>query len=457
MRIFLFLSLILLLNSCQKWLDAKPDISLGTPASLKDFQLMMDYDEMINMWYPDIAEIAADYSRYENSFAINLDDYAKNAYTWTNYPAYRNQGYLCWANGGFSPYQKILFLNTIIEGLGKVVTDGASELQLKESLEGQAFFVRAKVFFELAQLFAPAYNSPTAETDLGIPIRIQSDLEKSIVRSSVAQTYNQIIQDLLLAQNKLPLTQPYNTRPNKPACFALLAKVYLSMEKYDDAKVAADSCIQLYNTLQDYRTIDSIPSFSFSLRNKEILFYSTLVNSTSTGNFLKVSSDFVSGYAINDLRKSLFFNKKTMSDTGYTFKGSYSGSQLIFNGLATDEVYLIRAECLAREGKTTDALTDLNNLMITRWKLGTFLPFSASTSDDALTIILNERNKELVRRGTRWSDMRRLSKDQRFTFTPVRMLNANVYSLPPNSFRYTFPIPNDIIVMSGIQQNPGWQ
>src|SRR5690606_30895101 len=115
-----------------------------------------------------------------------------------------------------------------------------------------------------------------------------------------------------------------------------------------------------------------------------------------------------------DLRKTLYFQKN--GDDSYSFKGSYDGSAAFFIGLATDELYLIRAECSARSGNVADAMKDLNHLLEMRIKKDVFVPLLASNSESALDIILLERKKELLFRGTRWSDLRRLNND------PERMI-----------------------------------
>ena len=89
-----------------------------------------------------------------------------------------------------------------------------------------------------------------------------------------------------------------------------------------------------------------------------------------------------------------------------------------------------------------------------RWKAGTFIPFTAATATDALTKIINEKRKELPFTGSiRWEDLRRLNKEPQFAKTLIRILNGQTYSLPPNDAKYTLPIPDDEIRLSGIAQN----
>jgi hypothetical protein len=121
--------------------------------------------------------------------------------------------------------------------------------------------------------------------------------------------------------------------------------------------------------------------------------------------------------------------------------------------LATDEIYIIRAECYARAGNTTAAMADLNYLLQNRWS-GSFVPFTAATPDIALSIILKERRKELLFRALRWTDLRRLNKDPRFAVTLTRIVNNQTYTLPPNDLRYTFLIPDVILSRANMPQNP---
>ena len=121
-------------------------------------------------------------------------------------------------------------------------------------------------------------------------------------------------------------------------------------------------------------------------------------------------------------------------------------------GIATDEVYLTRAECYARAGKVSEAMNDLNTLMIKRWKAGTFIPFTATSTSEALSIILEERRKETLFRGLRWLDLRRLNSEGA-NITLTRNVDNQTYKLEPNSPRYALPLPPDVISLTGIPQN----
>ncbi|UZJ63985.1 RagB/SusD family nutrient uptake outer membrane protein [Sphingobacterium sp. KU25419] len=156
---------------------------------------------------------------------------------------------------------------------------------------------------------------------------------------------------------------------------------------------------------------------------------------------MKVYSDVVDMYDNYDLRKSLFFHKN--QDDSYSFKGNYNGlgTNALFGGITTAEIYLIQAECNVRLDFIESALNGINTLLLNRYSAGYFAPILITEQDQLLKIVLKERRKELVFRGLRWSDLRRLNKDSRFSETLSRELNGITYSLPPNDPRYVFPIP----------------
>ena len=117
------------------------------------------------------------------------------------------------------------------------------------------------------------------------------------------------------------------------------------------------------------------------------------------------------------------------------------------------EFYLTKAECLARNGSVTEAISTLNKLLITRYKTGSYTPVSVTDQQEALSIILLERRKELLFRGIRWTDLRRLNLEASTAVTIYRKLNGTSYKLEPNSPNYTLPVADDVIQLSNIPQN----
>lgn len=446
---FILVILISSLFACHKkdFLDEKPSTDLVVPTTLDDCQVLLDNDAVINEM-PVLGEVSADNFYLSYSFwqspAISVKE--RNAYIWAQ-DLYQGQPTVSDWN---TPYTQVFYANVVLETLEKIPVTSSNELQWK-TIKGWALFVRGYAFYNIARLFAPVYDEATAMNDIGIPLRLSAAIEQQSVRSSVKDTYDQIIADLQDAARLLTTATPtYNrNRPTRSAAFAALARTYLGMRVYSKAGAYADSSLQLYNALMDYNGL----ALPLQRQNAETIYQGRLLSGNSlmktTASNSMVDTALYRSYDANDLRKTTYY-----SSTGTPYmKLSYSGTIFAFGGLATDEMYITRAECYARAGNTAAAINDLNTLLITRWKTGTFVPFTASSASQALNLVLTERRKELAFRGLRWMDLRRLNKDGA-GITLTRVLNGQTYTLPPNDPKWILPIPPDVISYSGIEQNP---
>jgi len=429
--------------SCKKYLDEKTNKKLVIPVSLQDAQSLLDSYGLMNNSYPSIGCQSDDDYYLQDNFINTLNNVNYGNYTWA-------KDVINTADWGYL-YQMILFTNVALETLNNVAVV-SSNFEDWKRVYGSALFFRASAFYQLAQYYAVPYDQHTSSADAGIPLRLNSDINEKSVRSSLSETYDRIISDLKQASALLPVTSSIVSRPSKAAAFAALARTYLAMEDYLHAGQYADSCLQLSNILIDYNTLNAAASQPFSKFNPEVIVAATMMTFPQLYvNNLRVDSLLYPSYGVNDLRRTLFFQSNGTGTFG--FKGSYDGSSNLFNGIATDEVYLIRSECRVRAGDVNGALSDLNTMLIKRYKAGTFIPVTATTPDDGLIKILNERRKELVFRGSRWFDLRRLNKDPRFAKTLSRKINGQLFTLAPNDPRYTEYIPLDVIAITGMEQN----
>jgi tetratricopeptide (TPR) repeat protein len=460
-------------NSCKKnWLDAKPDKSLVVPSTIRDYQALLDNVENGN---------GAPFNDHQSMFdALEAEEfYLLDANYDTKIPV-EKANYI-WAPDVYAgatssgewdfPYQKIFYANITLEGIEKISPTSSSDQLEWNQVKGSALFFRAYNHYNISQLFCKPYDASTATSDLGIPLKTESDINIPSIRSSVQKTYDQILNDLKealpLVTIQMPVIGDYKTqtRPNKAAVYAMLARVYLSMSNYDSAFAYADKSLQIYNTLMDFNktTTDILPGGFFRIQafNKETLYYQkgTGYNSFAATQGI-VDTLLTQLYTNNDLRlgtQGIFIRVGLVGANRYV--GEYTGfNGVLFTGLATDEIYLIRSECYARKGDTAKALRDLNTLWGKRFNTNNntvqFIPYTATDANDALRQILLERRKELCFRGLRWTDLRRLNKDPQFAVTLKRVVHGQTYTLPPNSPLYVLPLPPNVIRLSEMQQNP---
>lgn len=461
-RLYLMLALMIAGQACRKqFLDTKPSTTILIPTTLADLQALLDNTGVFGL-VPTLGEASADNYYFPFLTWQSLDTREHNAYIWEPDIFEGQGGQLDWN----TPYQQVFYANVVLDGLSNIKFNPDSVAQWNV-LEGSAHFLRAFAYYNLAQVFAPQYDPTSANSTPGLPLRWHSEITPLSARSTLSETYNQILHDLDSAEIGLQGTvvSSYRNRPNWLAARALRARVYLSMRNYAKAQASADAVLQSYSTLIDYNTLDPNKSLPFTLLNSETLYQASFLGqgvqqgiaylTVLVGNFYpntRIDSGLIRAYDSNDLRRIIFYHYKT--DTTSYLKGSYAGNLFPFGGLATDELYLIRAEGEARAGDAADAINDINTLLANRWKKGTFVPYVIGSAAEALDTVLLERRKELAFRGLRWTDLRRLNAEGN-AVTLVRGGLGQTYSLPPNSNLYTLPIPPDVLSLNPqISQNP---
>lgn len=450
-KILLYCCMLLQFTACKKssFLDARPDQSLVIPQTLGDIQALLDNDLVMNGVgvggvVPSLGEVGTDdYTVNEDDLYTFFNPLESNACTWQ--PQVFNGEHI---NDWNLPYKAIFYANIALDQLAKIerTNDNAT---VWDNVKGSALFYRAFMLYQLAQVFAVPYDSTSATTAWGIPLQLHADINEQVQRSSVQQTYDQVIADIETAIPLLPATALYATRPSQTSCYALLAKLYLTTGDYTNAGRYAGEALQLQNALLDYNTLDGSSSFPVPQMNEEAIFMAVLVWHDIIFTYTAgVDTGLYNSYTNNDLRRQLFFTEAAPNGTMY-FRGSYITGDM-FGGIATDEMYLIKAEAEARAGNTTAGLEYLNQLLETRFSAGTFVPVQTTDANEALQWVLAERRKELLMRGIRWTDLRRLNREGRFTTNLSRTIKGITYSLPANDPRYTYPIPDEVI-----QFNPG--
>lgn len=439
--------LAVLLASCGKdFLEEKQNARQTVPATVEDYQAILDYRTGMNGRASiGLGTLGADEFVIANGQLSTLTGaYMRNGYVWAQ-DVYEGEEVGDWNYA----YQRILYANMALD-VEKIENQDESWKNVK----GSALFFRALNLYQLAQLFCKVYQPESAAKVPGIPTPITYDVTRRYGRGTLLSVYERMIQDLQEACVLLPEKAVNKFRPCKPAACALLARVYLQMENYQQALFYSEEGLKYQDALIDFNTLDLNARYTFALdygaANPEVLFYSTATTMTiiATGRF-NANPTLLASYAGNDLRKKAYFYNN--SDGRKLFKGSYANSSY-FAGLATDELWLTAAECRARLGNTGEAMNALNRLLSKRYD-ASFIPFSADNNEDALKIILKERQKELYMRGIRWEDLRRLNKDSRFSTALTREIDGKRYELPAGDPRWVWPVPDNEIQLNGLEQN----
>jgi hypothetical protein len=440
---------LVLFSGCKKYLDIKSDSTLIIPSTLADLQQLLDDANTMNYSTAVYGSASADDYFLEDRTYLSRNVFQQHVYRWEPYE-YR------YINDWSLAYRAVYNSNTCLERMGSTVPDANEQLQWS-NVKGSALFYRAYYFLELSWLFAKAYDEQTAASDPGIVLRMGTDFNVPSSRASVKDCYRQVISDAMEAVLYLPEQQEHTTRPSRAAAYGLLSRVYLSMRQYDSAGYYAGKALEIKSSLMDYNDpaqVDANGFYPIQRKNAETIFYSTMnvflyLSHPLAGN-ARTDTLLYAAYDSNDLRKTVFF---TATGKYQRFKGNYAGDFALFSGIATDELLLIRAECAARSGATASALADINRLLEKRMRTGSFVPVTETSTGLLLGIILKERQKELLFRGSlRWMDIKRLNKENGGILLQ-RTIQGENFTLPPNDKRYALPLPTDVIETSGMEQN----
>ena len=435
------IAIVLLTVNCSRFLDEKSDSTLATPETLAANQAMLD-DYAILASNATSGEIAADDVYVTDAdFNTMSDQSMKRLYSWEpNYVSQPtgNDWQLC--------FSRINIFNTVLFNLKQYSISNAN------NVEGQALLLRASVYLEGAQIWCLAYDKTTAANTLGLPLRLDPDMNKPSVRSTLEETYSQILADLHRASTLLSVKQIARTRPSKVTALAYLSRAYLYMGDYTNALKYGKEALSYHLTLLNYNALNPAAAYPFSDKNIEVILPTYMANSAILATTkAKIYNEVYQSYNANDLRKTVLF--KILANGEVLFKGNYDGDTTRMTCIATDEIYLNVAEAQAFLNDKASAMRTLNDFLVTRWKTGTFTELAAADSAQALQIIRAERRKELLFRGLRWSDIKRYNREGA-NITLNKTINGKLFTLPPNDLRYAIAIPEDIIKLTGMPQNP---
>jgi len=449
----------LLLASCSKdFLEVKSDMSIGTPSKIADYQALLDNSTAkMNIESAAILGIIGADEYYLTSDGwhslptISNNLQYKNAYLWAD-DFYGGES----GNEWNSAYSRILYANMVIEGIERI-NPVESEKEAWNNVKGSALFFRGLNFYRLAQLFCQPYQASTAGSALGLPLRLEPDVNVKSTRATLEETYRQILADLNTSAGLLPDRPEVKMRPSKGAAYGLLARVNLLMQRYGEAGRLAEEALLYQNELINYNALDLAVPYPFPADYGESVAEVVFMNMTKSlplfsNDRMYTHEDLLALYEPTDLRLKVFFTAGAMGNRVY--RGSYIGSGAFFAGISTPELILIAAEAHAREGDAGKALAGLNRLREYRFESGTFTPYNTDDEETVLKLVLDERRRELAFKGLRWEDLRRLNGDASTAITIERRIDGQSYVLEPNSFKYVWPIPDDVIMLSGMQQNP---
>ncbi len=321
----------------------------------------------------------------------------------------------------------------------------------RDAIKGQALLMRGMAYFELVKLFSKPYSAGSAATNLGMQLVTTPTLKGQIGeanktrRSSVEQTYQQILADLKTA--KPLLGDNYGVYLGRYAASAILSRVYLQMGDYPNAALEASAVIQksgasltstysgeFNNTAASKEDIFVLPVTAQDGDNDMHLYWSISDYGARDGD-IEINQAHLNLYPANDGRKALFY----IDDQDVYRSGKWKLQYRFIPIIRLAEMYLTRAEANFRMGTFVGDIpgNDLNNVI--RKRAG------VSATTVSLANILYERHLELAHEGQRIHDIKRLKQ------------SVDGFAFDDN--KLVLPIPlREVNAGAGVlEQNPGYQ
>ncbi|MCF6401492.1 RagB/SusD family nutrient uptake outer membrane protein [Chitinophaga filiformis] len=436
------LPLVLLLSSCKDFLDVEPRDSVSDDATIVD---EASAQTAVRGMYRELGDDA-----YYGSLFQTIGYLSGDNIQWTGSQSVIQQFIshsvkadnanvaTVWAG----IYSTINRANQVIDKV-PAVTEATFTQDEKNALTGEAYFIRALAYFDLARTWGGVQLVLKATTNINDT--------RGLKRSTLEQTYAQVLSDLQTAEPLLPETTN-RYRATRKTVWALMARFYLYRQNWEQAEAYASKLIEdaEYRLIKPYSaffannvvaTDESIFEISYSANN---------VNA-HRGYWQPPANGGTRQWAPNDVFIALVndpaIGGNRNAAVAITNQGLWYGN-FYYRSPATDpayvlrvaEQYLIRAEARAQLGKLEGALADLDAV---RDRAG--LTASTATSQaDILLAIENERRLEFAFEPHRWYDLIRTSRA------------ATVLGVTDER-RYVMPIPAIELSADGaLEPNPGY-
>ena len=456
-----------LFSSCNEFLGILPK-GEKIPITLADYEaLIRNENYHVNDMTQAINLLNDIYIEPEDLNAVSLES--------INYNWLENEDRILYNTSNESAYyytyRAIFAWNLILQNAAAMTECTETERAI---LVAQAKVLRAMNYFNILNYYADAYEESTATEKLSVPLITSPDMDAPFEQVTIARMYEFILTDLREAVPDLPVEGATPLHPNKGAGYAMLARVYLAMENYTDALTNANLALEQNDALFDWTQYyeenreqielpddwsSSYPSIGLDNPENYIFRYGTTTQRYAglSGNYACIPVARAELFEEGDAHFASGWKKRYMSpDTLY-----YGIRNDYFNGggITTPEMYYIKAECLARRGgqdNIDEAMSVLNAVRKTRIFADQYHDFSASSVEEAVRFIIQEKANEYVQTPIPFWDARRLNLHPEYATTRTKEFEGQTLTLAPDSHLWTMPFPLGAMSEPGngmLQQN----
>ncbi|MBO6622285.1 MAG: RagB/SusD family nutrient uptake outer membrane protein [Balneola sp.] len=333
---------------------------------------------------------------------------------------------------------------------------------------GEAYALRGLMYFDLVRLYGQHYCYTADASHLGVPIVLETDTFSEPERNTVSEVYAQIISDMTEGMNRMG-NSPRNGNTSTLSAWsvkALLARVYLHMGDFPNARIMANDVIEN----GPYTLVDNA-GYAAAWTNdysSESIFEISMTETDNRGSDALGRMYIEEGYGDylpsnelydlipdGDARQSWFQVDNNLANEFAPFRlvkypSTTGDNNTIVSRLS--EMYLIRAEAAAMNNDDLDAQDDVTTI---RQRGLPTEPAVTETGAALMDEIRLERRIELAYEGHRLWDLMRWQENMvrdECTSTVPAACTVNY----PND-RFVLPIPaNEQDANPNMQPNPGY-
>lgn len=434
------------LSSCENYLNYQPK-GQRIPTELADYEPMLRY-EYGNLRFDCLqaAHLLNDQMCTQSS--LSYYPYYKANYNWeeeTDRCYYNNSDETTY----YAAYGGISTCNLILE---KVPLTTATDKE-KQEVMAYAKVLRAMHYYLVTNYYAAAYNPSTAATDRAVPYITSAEVNAPYTQVTVKEIYDHMISDLTEALPYLPDFGTTILHQGKGAALAMLARIHLTMMDYDKALDYANQALAINDKLYDWNEfyqqnkemIDNRESYTAvqsPMSYKYVENYSFAHGSSSNSSRIK-NMPIPRGDMFEDGDAYFYCNWKPRTVGADSYHYGCTQGLINYNGLRTVEQYLIKAECLARKNDITGAMAALNAVRKTRIFTESYQPVGAKDVTEALTLIRQRKDNEMLFTIVPFADARRYNTENTYiaTRTFQKTVDGAMKTLSPTSHLWTLPFP----------------
>jgi hypothetical protein len=442
------LALTFALSSCEKFLEIDPRISTSDQVIINDensahtavrgIYNQLQSDGYYGYTFQTIGFFSGDNIEYTGSQIVNQ--------SLTNHSVRADLPAL--ATAWSAIYNTINRANNVIAKVPALSVTPTFTAAVRNQLVGEAYFLRALSYFDLGRTWGGVQL-------VLVPTSSSSNLE-NLKRSSLEDTYRQVLADLIKAEELLPNTTN-RIRATRKTVWALRARYHLYREEWKEAITYASKLIDdksNYNLLTPYSSFFADNASGTNESILELYYTTNVVNtqayqwqpSTKGGvGWIRPSTGIVNllnNKSIAGTRQSLI-SKVVLNGVDNWFGNLYyrtNGTDPAFL-IRIAELYLIRAEAYAQDNDIAKSLADLNVIR----KRADIQEINIADKATLLLAIEQENRIEFAFENHRWYDL-------------VRTRRAKTVLGIDEDFRLLLPIPYaQILIDKNLEQNPQYK